>query len=114
MHITKPFLLLMLVTLLASCSFVPEKSINQPYAYECDMATKKLSLSYVQLEGNLCGNNTDAAACLFAVGVVIPVGSLLVSGSVVLIGNTLHWLEYQGSCDEGAIAKYLAKLKRAE
>ena len=78
------------------------------------MLTKQLSLTYVELQGNLCGNNTDAAACLFAVGVVIPVGSLLVSGSVVLIGNTLHWLEYQGSCEEGVIASYLDKLKRTE
>jgi len=114
LYSVKPLFLLMLVALLASCSFVPAKSKNQPYAYDCDMMTKKLSLATIEHQGNMCGHNTDAAACLIAVGVVIPVGSLLVSGSVVLIGNTLHWLEYQGSCEEGMIASYLDKLKSTE
>jgi len=114
LYIAKLFFLLMFVAVFTSCTFIPEKSKNQQYAHECDMFTKKLSLTYVELQGDFCGNSNDAAACLFALGVAIPIGSLLVSGSVILIGNTLHWLEYQGSCDEGVIANYLDKLKSTE
>lgn len=32
------------------------------------------------------------------------------SGSIVLVGNTVHWLEYQGSCDEGLIQSGIQKL----
>jgi hypothetical protein len=47
-------------------------------------------------------------------GVVIPAGSLVVSGSIVLSSNTLRWLEYQGHCDEGVIQKALQKIKMAD
>ena len=33
--------------------------------------------------------------------VAVSAGSLLVSGSIVVVNNTVHWLEYQGTCSEG-------------
>ena len=45
-------------------------------------------------------------------GVIVPMVTLAVSGSAVLIGNTVHWMEYQGRCDEEKIAKALAKNNR--
>jgi len=38
--------------------------------------------------------------CL-AAALVISAGSVLVSGTIVLAGNTVHWLEYQGTCSDG-------------
>ncbi|MGB0910608.1 MAG: hypothetical protein ACPGYT_09615 [Nitrospirales bacterium] len=32
--------------------------------------------------------------------VAIPVTSFIVSGSIVVVGNTVHWLEEQGTCEE--------------
>lgn len=39
-------------------------------------------------------------------GIAVPAGSFVVSGSIVLIGNTLHWLEYQGRCNNDVTSKF--------
>ncbi len=64
-------------------------------------------LSYNQAETlYICqGSGEEAALCLLAFGVVIPAGSFIISGSVVLIGNTAHWLEYQGRCEQGIVQR---------
>lgn len=41
--------------------------------------------------------------------IVVTGGSAVVSGSIVLVGNTAHWLEYQGTCSDG----YLARARNA-
>jgi hypothetical protein len=42
----------------------------------------------------------DDKGCLGGV-LVLSAGSALISGSIVLTGNTVHWLEYQGTCSDG-------------
>jgi hypothetical protein len=37
-------------------------------------------------------------------------GSALISGSIVLTGNTVHWLEYQGTCSDGYLNSAKQKL----
>jgi hypothetical protein len=65
------------------------------------MATKKLTLKAdVNQKYSVCdgGDKKDELLiCLVASGVVAS-ASLIVSGSIVLIGNTIHWLEYKASC----------------
>lgn len=84
------------ISLLTSCIFVPEESKNQDYADNCNMFSKELTLSAQEIKGHKC--NSDAGACLMVYGVIVPVGSFVISGSIVVIGNTLHWLESIGSC----------------
>ena len=55
--------------------------------------------------GNLYCNDE---ACL-AVILAVSAGSVIVSGSIVLTNNTVHWLEYQGSCDDGYLKIALHK-----
>lgn len=76
------------------------------------MATRSLDLDYAQMTARDCGgsSNEAVAICLAAMGVVIPVGSLVASGSIVLVGNTMHWLEYHGTCDDGMLWSYIEKL----
>jgi hypothetical protein len=96
--------------LLAGCVFVPKSTLDQS---TCEMYTPQWELSVEGVSDfNMCnGSGKDAAACLVTVGIVIPLGSMLVSGSVILAGNTIHWLEYHGRCDEGLIKKTLSKFK---
>jgi hypothetical protein len=56
-------------------------------------------------------DDVDLEACLLGMAIVVPAGSFLVSGSLVMIGNTMHWLEYQGTCDNGFILKSYEKFK---
>ncbi len=57
------------------------------------------------------------ANCLAGYGYVV-VADAIVAGSIVLIGNTVHWLEYQGTCSDGYLAaakqKFLDSLASQE
>ena len=97
---------------MSSCAFVPEVSKTQKYSHKCQMLTKRLTLSTKELKGELCKNEDDIDACLMTFGVIIPAGSFVISGGLVLAGNTLHWLEYQGTCKDGIVLKSINKLKK--
>ena len=45
------------------------------------------------------GGGNSAGACIILAGVITG-GSAIVSGSIVLVGNSLHWLEKQGKCED--------------
>ncbi|OAI51472.1 hypothetical protein AYO46_01400 [Betaproteobacteria bacterium SCGC AG-212-J23] len=47
-----------------------------------------------------CGDARGCALFLVAIGAVAA-ASVVISGSVVLVGNTIHWLEKQGKCPAG-------------
>lgn len=105
----KARLLFLLATLLlSSCAFVPRESYDQVYADDCSMRTRKLTLSVEPIPEGSCPTR-DAEACLLTFGVVVPAGTFIVSTSLVIVGNTLHWLEYQGLCEEGVVRKHLIK-----
>ena len=70
-----------------SLSFVPEtKAIKNN---DCQLVTKKWSLEFKNR------HLAESMEILVAIGAV-AVGSLVVSGSVVVVGNSIHWLEQQG------------------
>ncbi len=110
-HRQKIVMLLTLIFSLVSCVFVPEVAENQKYSDNCNMLTKKLTLSARQIKGQLCDEEGGVEACLMVFGVVVPAGSFVVSGSVVLVGNALHWLERQGPCNEVLVNKGLKTIK---
>ncbi len=91
-------------TMLSSCAlFTPELSKNQSYREECELKTEHLDLGvtvipWAETEG--CDER-----CLILPALVSG-STLVVSGSIVLTNNTLHWLEYQGKCHLG-LGKYL-------
>lgn len=95
------------MVLQTSCAFYPAVSPDQSYANDCEMKTRKLTLENEQLGFFDC-NQGSAEACLILVAGV-PVATLAVSGSVVLLGNTLHWVEYHGRCETGFVSKTLSK-----
>ena len=95
----------------ASCVAVPKSKIVSHGT--CKLNTPKWTLEYQ--ENRLldhCSSTNDEAACLTTLGVVVPVLSTVVSGSIVLVGNTVHWLEYQGNCSREEISKSLEKHKQ--
>jgi hypothetical protein len=99
MSFVKLMVLVCLMANLMACAFVPKVDSQQDYAKHCELYTKELTLDAVSLGGLDCGTSSS---CL-AIAAIVPATTLLVSGSIVLVGNTLHWLEYQGSCDESVL-----------
>jgi hypothetical protein len=65
------------------------------------MSTKKLSLKKIG-NSDFClkgtNLNEDGLVACLVIGGFVGSTSAIVSGSIVLIGNTIHWMEYQATC----------------
>lgn len=90
---TKALTVILFCVFATACVYVPRQAEEQPYAERCDIASRSYALD-VEVIGDMGCHNEG---CLIALGIV-PAGSLIVSGSIVLINNTYHWLEYQSRC----------------
>lgn len=42
----------------------------------------------------------------------VPVTTIVLSGSIVVVGNTVHWLERQGKCEDGYLKQKTDEFKR--
>ena len=86
---------------LSACVFVPATAQKQAYYDKCKMATKRLTIEpKVRSRFKVCdgkGLTEEPVACLLLSGLV-GTATFIVSGSVVAIGNTVHWLEYKSGC----------------
>ncbi len=85
----------LLLPLLAACVVLPVE--RQTYDPECRTMRREVVLEPAVLgtfQG--CGGR-ECAALLAALGVVTA-ASVVVSGSVAVIGNAVYWLEHRGRC----------------
>ncbi|MFC1523390.1 hypothetical protein ACFL6N_01235 [Thermodesulfobacteriota bacterium] len=118
-------LLFLFITLFISGCFAPAYVPVDPSGEECDLLTRKLTLE-VSEKGTQLGvegvvevmaevlDDCGEPECLLVIplGILsIPVSSLIVSGSIVVGGNTIHWIEKQGKCDNGMIRKAVNNLR---
>lgn len=87
-----------LLILLPACAFYPKTQYSEEVK-RCNLNFKKLTLDVTSSSIRCQGNSKSAGACVVLAG-VISGGSAIVSGSIVLVGNSLHWLEKQGKCDD--------------
>jgi hypothetical protein len=96
---TSKLLALFLLALLQACVYVPRT--REVYDAGCQVVYKQMVLEAVQMRGaEHCTRTPATADCLVAAlgsGFTV-VASAVVSGSIVIAGNTLYWLEKQGSC----------------
>ena len=78
------------------CVFYPR---TQPPVEEgCKTISRQWALDYVTMKGFSGGcAGKDCAYLLVGIGAVAA-ASAVVSGSVVVLGNTVYWLETQGNC----------------
>ena len=106
--------------MLSSC-IVPETNPNKNY--DCQLVTNECSLEVKGLDNGATRSCLDAECVLAIIAIVtagvitVSAGSLIVSGSVVVVGNTVHWLEQQGFCDDSITQKtvdgFVSRLKGA-
>lgn len=90
---------------LSACVVVPVVDQYDDTPSTCKTYTRSMSLKVIEMRQNHDAR-CNGEACL-AVVLAISAGSVLISGSIVLTGNTVHWLEYQGTCSDG----YLNSMK---
>ena len=109
----KLLFLQLLVLVLTACIFLPEERNNDAAEDDCHMNMPQWTLRSEDLRDlTMCqGSGQGAVNCLLMIGIVVPVGTFVVSGSLVVVGNTLHWLEYQGRCKKSFINQQRAVLR---
>lgn len=90
---------------LSSCAFYPT-TVADENKQECKLISRQLTLKAISLGVPCQGDAASLSACLLALGVITG-SSAVVSGSIVLAGNTLHWLEKQGKCDDSFLRQAL-------
>ena len=100
----KPFLLFFASLLLQSCIVVPRTEVI--YDPQCQIRFKQMRLDTKVFKQNAgqgpgqamsCQNNASCLAQLAVLGGV-SAASMVISGSIVVVGNTVYWLEKQGRC----------------
>jgi len=82
--------------LLTGCVFLPREA-NDDHP-QCNMVTGSYTLEASPVgHVDLSGNDPRAIVAILA---LVPAGSLIVSGSIVAVNDTVHWIEYQGRCSD--------------
>jgi hypothetical protein len=99
---------------ISACAFLPEEIADDPTQNSCQISSPEWKLTFAEINDvTVCqGNGKDAAVCLLTIGLVVPAGSFVVSGSIVMVGNTLHWLEYQGRCQDSFLQEQLVLFRK--
>lgn len=81
--------------MIQGCIYLPHTS--SVYDPACDVYERQMTLQVEQI--GLIGNcsNQGCATLLVAAGVV-SAATAVVSGSIVVVGNVVFWLEKKGQC----------------
>jgi hypothetical protein len=85
--------------LLASCIVVPRTV--EMYDPECQVVARHMDLQAVQV-GYIAGCANEGCAVLIVAAAATVTATAIISGSIVVIGNTVYWFEKQGRCRRGA------------
>jgi RsiW-degrading membrane proteinase PrsW (M82 family) len=97
MDVLKAFAIISLAFALSSC-VVPVVDKVEATPSSCQTTTRSMSLRMADQNVFIHGTCHDQA-CLTA-ALAVFAGSAVISGSIVLTNNTVHWLEYQGTCSD--------------
>ena len=91
----KTLITALLLILLAGCVYVPEDAHS--YDEKCNVMRKKKVLALEEaIPMANCSN--EACALLMASYGLVTAASFVVSGSIVVISNTVYWLETPSDC----------------
>ena len=115
--------LIIILLLIQSCIALPKTIPRENQG--CLLLTKSMTIDYytspemideaVEEMVHAFASDCHEPECLlvFAPIIAISAGSLVVSGSIVVAGNTIHWIEKQGKCDDSITRQTLAGLKNS-
>jgi hypothetical protein len=85
--------LFMLPLLLQACVMVP-RTVHK-LDPECGTVQRRMELEPVQM-GSIAGCSNEGCAVLLAAAGLATAASVVISGSIVMVGETVYWLERQG------------------
>lgn len=91
----KPVALPLALLLLSSCVYMPETSVR--YDPKCGVYERKMTMQPYQV-GSLMGCRDEGCVTGLVAAGVISAATAVITGSVVVVGNVVYWLEKQGQC----------------
>ncbi len=98
------------VLILSSCSVVAEREEVKSYS-NCEISNPSWKIKTEDLaKSDACKHAHPA--CLPVLGIFVPAMTTIVSGSIYVVGNSIHWLEYQGKCDADTIEVEIKKREK--
>jgi len=83
------------VMLLGGCVYLPETTVR--YDPKCGVYERKMTMQPYQV-GTLMGCRDEGCVAGLVAAGVVSAASAVVTGSVVVVGNVVSWLEKQGQC----------------
>ncbi|MDO9072240.1 MAG: hypothetical protein Q8R98_16630 [Rubrivivax sp.] len=87
----------LMVWTLAGCIVVPQT--HTVYDPGCQTHTRQVTLEAAYIGGfHSCAG--DGCLALLATAGVVSAASVVVSGSLAVVGNVVYWLELQGRCNK--------------
>lgn len=92
----KPLLITIIFCFLSGCVYVPENSHS--YDETCNVMRKKKVLKLEQTTP-LAHCSNEACALLMASYGLVTAASFVISGSIVVVSNTVYWLERPSDCN---------------
>jgi len=94
---TRAVSIISLASALSAC-VVPVVDKVDAAASTCQTITQSMSLQMAN-QNIFVGGSCSDRECL-AAALAVFAGSAVISGSIVITNNTVHWLEYQGTCSD--------------
>ena len=117
------FCLTILLILIFLTNCISVSRLKKEQARQCELVTKEMELSIIgsdeswskasiesinEDKNKFCvgADKISVVTCAFGWLVYGTTGaaSLIVSGSIVVAGNTIHWIEKKGKCSENELA----------
>lgn len=92
---TSNLLALCATSLLAACVYVPRTT--QAYDFECRVMANHMVLEGGQVAAIQHCENQGCVALIVGAGVVTA-ATVIVSGSIVVVGNIAYWFERKARC----------------
>lgn len=93
--------LALFMSTISGCVYIPSESPS--HNDDCHLTTHNYHLQskpILSTNGDFSGCNSRECISVILGGiVVVSASSAILSGSVVIVGNSIHWIEHQGRCD---------------
>ncbi len=86
---------LLLATSLGACVFVPETTLR--YDPDCGVTQRHMTLKAYQVAA-FGGCRNEGCAELLVIAGAVSATSLVISGSIVVVGDAVYWLERRSRC----------------
>jgi len=93
-------MILILPLFMLSCAVVPVKKPHSLRDSACGLSTHEWNLK--MLKAGSYSASCNSPECILSVGLVAAAATgitAIVSGSIVVVGNIVHWVETLGGCD---------------